>query len=403
METIQETSMANTIFEKMAVIFNAAIEAKLPIAIWRSPNSNTFNTVIQTTKSDNIWLNSIEDVMKQEGFIFAPFNTDSRKIICISSELAYEITESTCTHNATSSVAREFHKTLDFSSLKNSIKYHFPNKGQEKHHSTYKETFINNVKNGIKNINEGSLTKIVPSKTKSIQLRSDFDPLNTFHNLSSSYSNAFISLISIPEIGTWMGATPEILIQVNQNHIFKTVALAGTQLYTGQKLGDVSWKQKEIEEQALVSRYIINRFKKIRLREFDEYGPKTIKAGNLLHLKTSFEVDMKETERPDLPQKMLELLHPTSAVCGMPREEALKFLNNNEKHDRKYFSGFLGPINVQDNSSLFVNLRCMELLEGQAILYAGAGVTEDSDPESEWNETEQKCNTLLNYLQTNLD
>ena len=123
-------------------------------------------------------------------------------------------------------------------------------------------------------------------------------------------------------------------------------------------------------EQAMVSRYIINCFKKIRLREFDEKGPKTAKAGNLLHLKTLFEVNMEETNFPELPTVMLDLLHPTSAVAGMPKEEALNFLKENEKLERAFYSGYLGPVNIGGSTHVFVNLRCMELFEDYVRLYA---------------------------------
>ena len=201
-------------------------------------------------------------------------------------------------------------------------------------------------------------------------------------------------------VGIWMGATPELLLSVEDKKKFTTVSLAGTQVIADDfPLAKAAWTQKEIEEQAMVSRYIINCFKKIRLREFEEYGPKTVRAGNLAHLKTTFEVDMAEVNFPQLGTVMLELLHPTSAVCGMPMKPAFEFLKENEGYDRQYYSGYLGPTNVQNETRLFVNLRCMKIEGNQATLFAGAGITEDSEPESEWNETEVKMQTLLNILQ----
>lgn len=149
----------------------------------------------------------------------------------------------------------------------------------------------------------------------------------------------------------------------------------------------------------MVSRYIVNCFKTIRLRDFSEKGPKTIKAGSLLHLITEFEVDNKKTAVEALPQTLLELLHPTSAVCGMPLKEAQEFIKSEEKYDREYYTGFLGPINFDDSTNLFVNLRCGKIYDGKIRLFAGAGITEDSDPQKEWIETEMKCQTILNKLE----
>lgn len=123
-------------------------------------------------------------------------------------------------------------------------------------------------------------------------------------------------------------------------------------------------------------------------------------AGGLLHLKSEFLVDMKATNFPQLGSVMLELLHPTSAVCGMPKENALDFLKENEGFDRSYFSGFIGPVNLNGETSLFVNLRCAKLENDEALLYAGAGITEDSVPEKEWEETELKCDIIGKFIQT---
>ena len=91
---------------------------------------------------------------------------------------------------------------------------------------------------------------------------------------------------------------------------------------------------------------------------------------------------------------MLELLHPTSAVCGTPKTEALNYITRTENYKRELYSGFLGPVNIQKETHLFVNLRCLQVTENRLLFYAGAGITEDSDPEKEWKETEHKCKTL---------
>ena len=216
--------------------------------------------------------------------------------------------------------------------------------------------------------------------------------------ICQAYDNPFVSFVSVPRVGTWIGASPETLISVTET-TFKTSSVGGTQILDPNvELPEVTWTQKEIEEQALVNRYIINCFKKIRLREFEEVGPRTIRAANLIHLRTDYLVDLTAVNFPQLGTVMLELLHPTSATCGMPKEKALRFIQETEVFDRAYYSGFLGPVNVLGASDIFVNLRCMQLQESSAILYSGAGITADSKPQKEWLETELKCDTLLNLL-----
>jgi len=82
----------------------------------------------------------------------------------------------------------------------------------------------------------------------------------------------------------------------------------------------------------------------------------------------------------------------------MPKEPAVQLINEFEAHDRKFYTGYLGPVNLDNKTSLYVNLRCMELFNTKANLFAGAGVTAISDPEKEWSETELKFNTLLNIF-----
>ncbi len=242
--------------------------------------------------------------------------------------------------------------------------------------------------------------KVVLSRTKELVLDEHFDLMATFDKLCERYPNAFVSMVYLPSLDQiWVGASPEVLVSQNKEGVFRTMALAGTQSAiqrNGQymKPAHANWTQKEIEEQAYVSRYIIDCFKKIRLRDFEEEGPKTVIAGNLLHLQTDFFVDTQIVDAEGLISTMLELLHPTSAVCGMPKQAALDFILKHETHQRAFYSGFWGPINIEGESNLFVNLRTMKIEQGIATLFAGCGITADSIPEKEWLETEMKCQTL---------
>jgi isochorismate synthase len=259
--------------------------------------------------------------------------------------------------------------------------------------------FIRLVNLGLEEIAAGRMEKLVPSTFKEYSLPASFDLLKAFDTLCTKHPQALVSLVSSPQTGTWLGATPELLVSVNRENKFKTLALAGTLPYHDEvNLKTVAWTQKEIEEQALVCRYIINCFKKIRLREYEEHGPRTVVAGNVMHLKTEYEVDMTATNFPQLGSIMLKLLHPTSAVCGMPFEPAYAFLKQYENYDREFYSGYLGPVQIHQESHIYVNLRCMQLFQKHARMYAGAGITIDSIPEKELEETDIKMQNLQNVL-----
>ncbi len=270
------------------------------------------------------------------------------------------------------------------------------------------EQYIQNVTAAVEAMQQGMFRKVVLSRRKQVEFTDAPNAVALFDKLCQAYPTAFISAVSIPEKGQiWISATPERLVSTDANGIFQTASLAGTQsaFYpdgTAKRPPEAMWSQKEIEEQAMVSRYIIECFKKIRLREYVEEGPKTLIAGNLMHLSTYFTVDTQAVRYPQLGTVMLRLLHPTSAVCGTPRDKAFAFIQQHETHDRELYSGFLGPVNVNtaggSATSIFVHIRCMKLEGSKATLYAGAGLTEDSVPEHEWQETEMKCQTLLNVM-----
>lgn len=361
-------------------------------ALFRLPGESTLYQLQLSFSS----LQPLDDQLIEElgeGFVFASFDGPKyflRADISWSSSselLTFDSTQLTDDFAAFSdAVEHSESKKLNLYKSENRLEYHS------------EKEFIQLVDLCKEYISEGVFEKVVPSRSTLIKGIVESDCLEAFEDLCQTYSNAFVSLFSSPDTGTWLGATPELLVRSLESRYFETASLAGTQPYHDQVLSDVAWTQKEIEEQALVSRYVINCFKKIRLREFAEKGPKTVIAGNILHLKTVFSVDMAVTNFPQLSSTMLKLLHPTSAVCGMPLETSRDFLKSNENLNRSFYSGFLGPINTNSNTHVFVNLRCLELIESGALLYAGAGVTIDSNPQKELEETELKFDTLRKIL-----
>ncbi len=93
-------------------------------------------------------------------------------------------------------------------------------------------------------------------------------------------------------------------------------------------------------------------------------------------------------------------MHPTPAVAGQPKEEAICYIKQLEPHDRDYYTGFLGPIRPHGETDLFVNLRCMKICPEYISLYVGGGITLESDPAEEWNETQLKAQSLLKIMGT---
>ncbi len=398
-----ETSSLTSQSEFLDLLFLNGLKSGGSFAIWRKPKSQKLEFILDEQASlERVNLN-LEDL--PAGFIIHPFaDQEDKKAFFIKSsrylsvQLDLEMDSEDLPEWIKTSPG-PINETIP-SQIKSLIRLKSQSTTVPGEESGNKEHFIGLVQQGIQAIEAGILEKVVPARTKLIPISEDFDLGFTFLDMLNSYPNSFVNFFHIPHIGTWIGASPEVLIETKGDQ-FYTMALAGTQSASGENpLKSAAWTQKEIEEQALVCRYIVECFKKIRLREYEEHGPKTVMAGTLMHLRSDFRVDMKKTGFPQLGSVMLDLLHPTSAVCGMPRKEAHEFLQVNEEFDRSFFAGFIGPVNIQDETSIYVNLRTAALRGDHAILYAGAGVTEDSDPEKEWEETELKCQIIGKFIQT---
>lgn len=381
-------------------ILATAVEFEAAVAIWRLPFQEKTHILIALDGFSKAIEPDLEALGK--GFLVAPFINHNRAFFLKADWLdTWESDEIMLQEPSIQNPSLElfFQKVrTHLSNPSKKIAYHIAESIPQ---IAEKEDFTKMVDLAVQEMQAEKYQKVVLSRCQKNDLSTDFEAGTFFQNLCKTYTNAFVSLVSLPKIGTWIGASPETLVSTDDKGIFRTVALAGTQPKpTDGNLKEVAWKQKEIEEQAMVSRYIINCFKKIRLREFEEIGPRTAAAGHLVHLKTDFVVDTQATHFPQLGTVMLSLLHPTSAVCGMPKTLAQEFILQHEGYDRSLYSGYLGVIGIEGNSHLFVNLRCLQLHDNKAFLYAGAGVTADSSPEKEWNETALKMQTMSKVLVT---
>lgn len=216
-------------------------------------------------------------------------------------------------------------------------------------------------------------------------------PVELFTQACKQHPDAFVTLFSAPQCGTWLMATPEVLLAHTDEH-WRTMALAGTMPYTETP---PQWSEKNLHEQAYVSQYIkecLNDF----CQAVDMTGPYTTRAGNLVHLRTDFSFVLRDDARVG---NLLDALHPTPAVCGVPKQDAHRFILENESCQRDYYSGFSGPLNMDGETALFVSLRCMRIFGDRYRLYAGGGILPQSDEEMEWKETAAKMQAMLSLIE----
>lgn len=325
----------------------------LPFVLFVKPHQNQLNGVFQKTNELNFFTG-------QKGFVFAGFY-NTKDIV-----LPYD----NC----------EFEKeNWNFDINQHTLLSVDDSNGIE---------FKNLVQKAIQAIDDNQFEKVVLSRKITVPI-SDLNFIESFKNLVNTYTSAFRYLFFHPEIGLWMGATPEQLIKIEKGN-FYTMALAGTQPFSE----EIFWEEKEIKEQKFVTEYIKNQIED-KVTSLCISGPKTHKAGTIVHLKTDISGTIKASVKP---LEFVKVLHPTSAICGMPLQQARSFILENEGYDRKYYSGYLGEWNGMENSDLFVNLRCCEILSNSVSVYVGCGITIESNPEKEFIETYNKSKTIMSIL-----
>ncbi|MCV9932920.1 chorismate-binding protein [Flavobacterium sp. LS1R47] len=340
-------------------------EQQLPFVLYKKPKSDTIIALLQ----QNNTLHKVVDY-KEKGFVFASF--DKKQIVLIPENESKIYT---------SELERKEISLLDVTDSGYDVET--------------KKQFETLVANGVKAIVNDEFKKVVLSRSEIVPLN-DFDFIETFQNLANLYPTTLVYCFYHPEVGFWMGATPEQLLKANGN-VFETTALAGTQ--KAALASEVIWHQKEKDEQQYVTDFIVKRLKDVA-SSVEVTEPYSANAGSIWHIKTDIFGALNTNSSLD---EVIDLLHPTPAVCGYPKKKSRAFILENENYDRTFYTGFLGELNssfASDSisSDLFVNLRSMQIRNSEAILYMGCGITKESIPEHEWEESVNKSMTMKRVL-----
>jgi len=345
-------------------VWTQHIAADKPFVLYKKPGQTK---VVGLFQRDAV-LHTVND-FTESGFVLAPFYEGIRFYIPLteSEKIEEEITE----------------QPVDFAAF--DLDYEA---------QPAKAKFEHLVQRCVAVIKQGDFSKVVPARKEEVAV-ANMDIQALFTKLLMAYPEAFCSVIYHPQIGLWMGATPETLVELNGKTLH-TMALAGTQVNHNQE--EVYWGEKEQEEQHYVTAFIVEKLQPLS-ETIQVSAPFTKRAAKVMHICTSIEAELKEVNL----RTVLEALHPTPAVCGMPKEVSRDFLLKEEGYSRKYYAGYLGELNYRNeqsevSSDLYVNLRCMEIEKEKVYLYIGCGVTQDSNPTSEFVETVNKSTTMKKIL-----
>lgn len=363
-------------------LLDCLTRSRLSFALYRLPWTDECYFVLQQS-GDVEQLADIRELNKKKGFVMAPFlQSDHHPLIVIRPDItAYdwdEISEAISSLECADALL----------TCKNQTEKLSPFVSEE----TDKERYTQAFERFITPLQKKHFQKLVLSRSSTKHINDDFSPLAAFVRACNNYPRMMIYLCHTPVSGTWVGSTPEILLSGHGKE-WHTVALAGTMPMQNEVM-PMDWDKKNQDEQGYVADYIRRIIKKFG-NKMNEKGPYTARAGQLVHLKTDFYFLLKNTDNIG---NLLQELHPTPAVCGLPKEDAFRFILENKGYDRSYYSGFIGWLDTEGHTDLYVNLRCMEIKPGETTLYAGGGILASSEIESEWTETGDKMNTMKSIL-----
>lgn len=211
-------------------------------------------------------------------------------------------------------------------------------------------------------------------------------PAELFLKMCDEYKSSHVFLVETPKGYNWIGATPETLISKKENH-FSTMSLAGTKDSI-----DKAWTDKEYDEQKIVTNAILAELFKLNIDP--SIGElETVKAGVVYHLKNEISFEGNNSLH-----EIAKVLHPTPAISGNPKKQAISTIKIAENYNREFYCGFGGPNEIGEQSLLFVNLRCASISKNQICLYVGGGITKNSTLELEWEECERKAQSILRFI-----
>lgn len=349
-------------------LMQTCIERNLPFYCYRKPGTPV-QAGIQTSPLTP--RQQPASISGNDGFIVVPFKSNAPYYL-IKADIA--ITTADC--------------ELDPSQLP-SLSAPKTEKGGSKQ-TVDRSTYCKKIEQTIGKIKNGTLSKVVFSHPEQIDGAYYQQATDIFQKLLTAYPQAYVAMVNLPGIGIWMCATPELLLSRNGQDL-QTIALAGTRSL---RVEGTPWDEKNKEEQQIVEQYVVKTLQPY-CTSINVTPVTTTKAGHLEHLLTRISMKMPVEQKAD---NLLLALHPTPAVCGTPKQASYDEIASQEGYDREFFSGYIGHISDDLHFALYVNLRCMKLTPDGATLYAGGGITADSDPLTEWEETQMKIETLKRFL-----
>jgi len=253
------------------------------------------------------------------------------------------------------------------------------------------------VHDAVARISTGPLAKVVLARQVVVDADRAFDRRHVLDRLRRGDTASFTYAV-----GGFVGASPELLVrrrgnQVGSRPMAGTATRGATPADDERMVAALAASPKEAEEHALVVRAVREALEPVCVELTAGAQPDAVRLATVTHLATTVAGRLLEPAPSALA--LVGLLHPTPAVGGLPRADALTAIAELEAFDRGLYAGPVGWVDSRGDGDWAVALRCARLDGTRAHLVAGAGIMADSDPDAEWAETEAKLEPMLRALE----
>lgn len=258
------------------------------------------------------------------------------------------------------------------------------------------ESWCELVEQATKTMADGPLRKVVLAREVVVEADAPFDRLAVLERLRATYPGCHLY-----SVDGFVGASPELLVS-RAGDIVRSHPMAGTAARGGDPSTDARLaasllaSTKDREEHQITIDMVHDTLLDWCSYVDYEAEPSIVPVANVQHLATLVEGRLSQPAPSVL--ELVRALHPTPAVCGSPRDEALAFIREHEGFDRDRYAGAVGWVDGAGNGSWAVSVRCAALDGSTATLYAGNGIVADSDPATELAETRAKLQAMLSAL-----
>lgn len=250
-------------------------------------------------------------------------------------------------------------------------------------------------------IRAGTVRKVVLARSLIVDTARPFDVRKLLARLAAVDPDCYAFAVPDGDDATLVGASPELLARV-RGRVVETTPLAGSAPRGADRATDAAAARgllesdkDRIEHQLVVEDVVEALGPLCDDLEFPE-EPVTVATANVWHLATPFRGRLRSEVRGVLA--VVDALHPTAAVSGLPREDAAHLLGALEHLDRGGYAGPIGWVDASGDGEFAIALRCALVEGSRARLFAGAGIVAESDPDRELDETERKFRALVDAL-----